>query len=90
MCSEYDIKPFDGKSPALEIWEMRGPPLLPLPPSSHWPRVAAPNRVLSMNQLELFDYLNSEQINDRCLIELLAIHSNPRYHFTECKRMNNV
>ena len=32
-----------------------------------------PDRVLSVGQIELFDILNFEQINDLCLIELLEI-----------------
>ena len=42
-------------------------------PGPLWPGVVAPDRVLSMIQVELFDHLNCVQTNDLCLIELLEI-----------------
>ena len=38
----------------LELWEMRSTPLLLLLPGPLWPRVVAPDRVLCMDQIELF------------------------------------
>ena len=51
-CPVYDIKPSDSEAPALEIlgmWSDHGLPLLPGP---FWPGVVAPDRVLSMGQIE--------------------------------------
>ena len=39
----------------LELWEMQSIPSLPLFPGALWPGVIAPDRVLSMGQIELFD-----------------------------------
>ena len=47
-CRGCDIKPFDGKAVALEIWGMCSTPSLVLLPGSLWPTVVAPNRILSM------------------------------------------
>ena len=55
-CSGYDTKQSDGKaSVMLELWGMQRNPLLPLLPGPLWPRVVAPDRVLSMGQMELLD-----------------------------------
>ena len=51
-CPENDIKPTDGEAPALEIWGMWITPPLQLLPGPLWPRVVAPDRVLSMDQIE--------------------------------------
>ena len=37
----------------LELWGMRCTPSLPLLPGPLWPGVVAPDRVLSMGQIEL-------------------------------------
>ena len=37
----------------LELWRMWSNPLLPLLPGPHWPKVAAPDRDLSLGQIEL-------------------------------------
>ena len=37
----------------LKLWEMQSTPLLPLLPGPLWPGVVAPDRVLSMGQIEL-------------------------------------
>ena len=37
----------------LELWGMQSTPSLPLFPSSLWPKEVAPERVLSMGQIEL-------------------------------------
>ena len=39
----------------LELWEMQSTPSLPLLPGPPWPGVVAPDRVLFMDQIELFD-----------------------------------
>ena len=52
----YDIKQSGGDAPVmLELWGMRSTLSLPLFPDPLWPRVVAPERVLSMHQIELFD-----------------------------------
>ena len=90
-CFGYDTKQSDSKAPALEIWGMSSTPSLPLLPDPLWPRVVAPDSVLSMGQIvELFDYLNWVQTNDWCLIELLVIHSNTLNHLIVCKWMDSV
>ena len=54
-CPEYDTKPSDSEAPVLDLWEMRSTSLLPSLPGSHRPEVVAPDRVLSMSQIDLFD-----------------------------------
>ena len=56
QCPEYDIKQSDGKVPVmLELWGMQSTPSLLLLPVPLWPGVVAPDKVLSMRQIELFD-----------------------------------
>ena len=45
----------DGEALVLELWGMLNTPSLPLLPSPLWPRVVAPDRVLSKCQIELFN-----------------------------------
>ena len=53
-CPGYDTKQSDGEVPViLELWEMQSTPSLPSLPGSLRPRVVAPDRVLSMGQIEL-------------------------------------
>ena len=53
-CPGYDIKQSDGEFPViLELWGMRSTPSLPLLPGPLRPGVLAPDRVLSMGQIEL-------------------------------------
>ena len=55
-CPGYDTKHSDGKAPVmLELWRMRSIPSLPLLLGSLWPGIVAPDRVLSMGQIKLFD-----------------------------------
>ena len=50
----YDTKQSDGEVPVmLELWRMWSTPSLPLLPGPLWSRVVAPDRVLSMGQIEL-------------------------------------
>ena len=51
-CPGYDIKPSDGEAPVLELWGIWSTPSLPLFPYSLWPGVVAPDRILSMGQVE--------------------------------------
>ena len=60
-CYGYDIKQFDGKAPALELRRMWSTSSLPLLPGPLLPGVVAPNWILSMGQIEMFDYLNCVQ-----------------------------
>ena len=54
MCPRYDTKQSDGKAPImLEFGGMQSTPLLPLLLGPLWPEVVAPDRVLSMGQIEL-------------------------------------
>ena len=48
MCPGYGMKQSHGEAPG-----MRSIPLLPLLPSPLWPGMVAPDRVLSMSQIEL-------------------------------------
>ena len=53
-CLEYDSKQSDGEVPVmLELWQMWSTSSLPLLPGPLWPRMVAPDRVLSMSQIEL-------------------------------------
>ena len=56
-CSGYDTKQSDGEaSVMLELWGMWSTPSLPLLSGSFWSGVGAPDRVLSMDQIELNCY----------------------------------
>ena len=53
-CPGYDTKQSDSEAPImLELWGMKSTPLLPSLPCLLWSRVVAPDRALSMDQLEL-------------------------------------
>ena len=50
---KYDNKQSDGKvTVILELWGMQSTLSLPLLPGQLWPGVVAPDRVLSMGQIE--------------------------------------
>ena len=52
--SWYDTKQSDGEVPViLQLWEMWSTPSFPLLPDPLWHRVVAPDKVLSMGQIEL-------------------------------------
>ena len=52
----YAIKQSDGEaSVTLELWGIQSTPSLTLLPGLLWPGLVAPDRVLSMGQIELFD-----------------------------------
>ena len=58
-CPEYDTKQSDGEVPVmLELWRMRSTASLPSLPGPLWPAVVAPERALSMDQIELNCELN--------------------------------
>ena len=58
-CPEYDIKQSDEEAPVmLELWST---PSLLLLPGPLWPRVVAPDWVLSMGQAELTFKLNANK-----------------------------
>ena len=74
----------------LQSWsfeECRVPLSLPSLPGSLWPGLVAPDRVLSMGQIELFD-IQTVQTNDLCLIELFEVELFD--HLTMCKQMTDV
>ena len=55
-CPGCDKKQSDGDVPVmLELCEMPSTPSLPLLPALLWSEVVAPDRVLSMDQIELVD-----------------------------------
>ena len=49
----YDSKQSDETSVMLKLWGMQNTPLVPSLPDPFWPGVVAPDRVLSMGQIEL-------------------------------------
>ena len=53
-CPRYDPKQSDGEAPVmLELERMQSIPLLPLLLGPLWPGVVAPDKILSMGQIEL-------------------------------------
>ena len=55
-CRRYDTKQFDGEAPVmLRLWGIWSTPYSSLLTGPLWPGVVAPDRVLSMCQVELFD-----------------------------------
>ena len=53
-CPAYDTKQSNGEIPVMpELWGMWNTASLPLLPSPLWPRVVAPERVLSIGQIKL-------------------------------------
>ena len=55
-CPGYDIKRSDGEAPVmLERWGMKNTPSLTSLPGPLWSTVVAPDRVLSIGQIELFN-----------------------------------
>ena len=53
----YDVQWFDGEGLVLELRGMWSTPSEPLLPGLLWPGVVVPVRVLSVDQIELFDNL---------------------------------
>ena len=66
----YDTKPFDSEAQALKLSGIMSTPLLPLTQNG------MADRVRSMGQKEMFDYLNWVETNNWYLTELWQIHSN--------------
>ena len=55
-CPGFDIKQSDDEAPVmLDLWGMQSNPSLPSLLFPLGPRVVAPDRVLSMGQIELFN-----------------------------------
>ena len=55
-CPGYNTKQSDAEAQVvLKLWKMRNTSLLPLIPGPFWPVVVAPDGILSMGQIELFD-----------------------------------
>ena len=79
-----DIKQFDGKALALEIWGMWSTPSLLSLSGPLWPGVVAPNRVLSMCQIE---QTVCKQMTD---INLWLSYSNIWNHVTVCKKKSQA
>ena len=53
-CPGYDTKQSHGEVPVmLELWEMQSTLSWPSLPSPPYPRVVAPNRVISIGKIEL-------------------------------------
>ena len=78
-CSRYDIKQCDGEAPALEIWGMWNTPSLPLLPGPLRPEVIAPDRVLSMGQIE--QTMCKQMTDVKC-----DLHSNTGNHLNVSKK----
>ena len=77
-CPGYDTRQSDGEvSVMLELWGMQSAPSLPSLPGPLWPGVIAPDRVLSMGQIELKWVLMLNWItwNRSVLIFKLRIHT---------------
>ena len=82
----YDAKLTDGEVPVQELLVIWSTPSLPLLSGPLWPGVLEPARVPSMDQIELFNYLNvCKQMTD----ELLILHSNTWNHLTVCKQVRS-
>ena len=80
MCPGYDIKPCYGDDPSLNIWRMWRTLSLPLLPGSLWPGVVAPDKFLSIGQVE---QTVCKQIAD---FELWLLYTKIWNHFTACKK----
>ena len=46
----------------LELWEMQSTPSLPLLPGPFWPGMGAPDRALSIGQIEVTAYLYKTEL----------------------------
>ena len=74
-CPRYDIKQSDGEVPfMLELWEMLSTASLPSLSSSLRPGVVAPDRVLSIGQIELNCVLKLEWIACKRTVLTLKQH----------------
>ena len=73
-CTWYDTKQSDGDVSVMhEVWGLWSTTLLPSLPGSLSPGLEAPDRVLSIGQIELFDfklctYAKLNCLNQNCLI----------------------
>ena len=84
-CFTYNTKQSDAEvSVMLELWGMRSTPSLPSLPGSLWLGVVAPDKILCMGQIALFNILTVYL----CNTELLEIKLFD--HLTVCKQMTDV
>ena len=83
-CPGCNIKQSDGKAPTLEIWRMWISPSLPLLPGPLWPRVVAPDRVLSMGQIE---QTVCKQMTD---VKLWLLYTNTWNHLTMWRKSSDL
>ena len=75
-CPGYDITQFDVEGPVmLELWGMSRTPLLPSLPGPLWPGGVAPDRVLSMGQIELNCVLMSNWIGCDGTVLTFKLHT---------------
>ena len=72
----------------LYLWEMRSTPSFPLLLDPLWPGVVAPDRMLSLGQIELLDIWTESKTNDLCEMNLLE--TDFFYYLTMCKQMTNA
>ena len=81
-CPGYDANQSDVKaSVMLELWGIRNTTSLPWLPDLLGPRIVAPDMVLSIGQIELFDHLIvCEQVT--VLIKLFVAHRNTLSYLT--------
>ena len=81
-CPGYNTKVSDGEVPVLQLWRMWGTLSLPLLLGPPWLGVVVPDRVPSIDQIQPF---NCVQTNDRCSIKLLTLNNNAWNHLFVCK-----
>ena len=79
-CHRYDIKSSDGETLALDIWGMWSTPSLSSFPGPLWLRVLAPDRALSMGQIE------QTVCKQMTAVKLLLLYSNTWNHLTVFKK----
>ena len=79
-CPVYDTKQSDGDVPVmLELWGIRSTSSLPLLPGLLWLGVRAPDRVVSMGQIELNWELLLNLIAWNMTVLTFKLHTNPIY-----------
>ena len=77
----YNTKQSNGQAPEmLELGEMQSTPSLQSLSGPLWPRVVAPDRVLSMGHLNVCKWMTD--------VKLLLLHRNIWKHLTMCKQMS--
>ena len=79
-CLGYEIKQSDDEASALEIWGSWSIPSLPLLPGPLWPGGEAPNRFLSMGQIEL------TACKQMSVVQLWLLYNNTWNRLTVCQK----